>query len=365
MVGQMRCRLLGILGLIVLLGNTERSQADPEGFMQLAAGDQHTCGLHPSGRVSCWGSNARGQLGRDDTSGTATPVQIPELEGIVQIGAGGAQTCGILEEGTVWCWGADGEISVALSSRVPVPIEGVSEVTDLSLGRQHGCFVGREWTLHCQGSNLKGQLGDLRFGPQSEQLVDTGLIATQVEAGAQQTCGISAGGVVQCWGAFLPEMGSYRPERIGIQGVVELATGQKFACGRLQGGQVYCWGADEFGQLGNGSLPSQGQIVPVNGITDAVAIAVGDFHGCAVLRGGSVRCWGANLLGQLGNGSTQSSSIPVQVQGIDSALGITAGQAHSCAVVESGSAWCWGYNSVGQLGNGGQDTALVPVEVIR
>src|SRR6202044_547786 len=40
----------------------------------LAAGEYHTCALHATGTVSCWGYNSHGQLGDDSTTSTVNPV---------------------------------------------------------------------------------------------------------------------------------------------------------------------------------------------------------------------------------------------------------------------------------------------------
>ena len=92
---------------------------------QLAAGDSHTCLIKgvESG-LYCWGSNDRGQLGTDLTTGTLGPTLIANTDQLewVWIDAGNAHTCayaddeyppiepqiiGSLGEG-LSCWGANG-----------------------------------------------------------------------------------------------------------------------------------------------------------------------------------------------------------------------------------------------------------------
>ncbi len=80
-------------------------------------GSRHGCALLKTGKVSCWGSNEKGQLGR----GMASPplndrhwsetledkalpvVGLPDRA--VQVAAGSDASCALLANGDVWCWG--------------------------------------------------------------------------------------------------------------------------------------------------------------------------------------------------------------------------------------------------------------------
>jgi hypothetical protein len=64
-----------------------------DGYVQLAAGAEHVCGLHADGTVTCAGLEA---------------TAAPEGERFVELSAGDGQTCGIAVDGRVLCWGVDG-----------------------------------------------------------------------------------------------------------------------------------------------------------------------------------------------------------------------------------------------------------------
>ena len=46
---------------------------------RLAAGVDHTCALRSGGRVMCWGSNQRGQLGDGTTAQALAPLAVLDL----------------------------------------------------------------------------------------------------------------------------------------------------------------------------------------------------------------------------------------------------------------------------------------------
>ena len=85
--------------------------------------------------------------------------------------------------------------------------------------------------------------------------------------------------------------------------------------------------------------------------TGVTSIAGGGFHTCALTIGGGVKCWGANNYGQLGEGTVASRSTPLGVSGLGAGvIALAAGWDHTCAITTGGGAKCWGSNYDGQLG---------------
>jgi len=130
------------------------------------------------------------------------------------------------------------------------------------------------------------------------------------------------------------------------------------------GGKVWCWGRNNFGQLGNSSVPTSGTLaftnstVPVQvlGLAGpAVAIAVGNDTSCAILNTGSVQCWGSNENYMLGTSSVSPgngyTSSPVYVNNLGApAIALSIGYEHACAVLNNGTVSCWGFNHQYSLG---------------
>ncbi len=67
--------------------------ADVE-FIQVSAGNWHSCGITMAGDIRCWGSN-------DDGRVSGTPIG----GRFVQIEAGDRHTCAVRDNGIVVCWG--------------------------------------------------------------------------------------------------------------------------------------------------------------------------------------------------------------------------------------------------------------------
>jgi alpha-tubulin suppressor-like RCC1 family protein len=97
----------------------------------ISAGYEHSCAVHDTGGVSCWGGNTYGALGNGtDGSGTESnvPVEVLELTDVTTATGGSGHTCAALSSGSVWCWGmndlgqlGDGNNN---SSNVPVRVHG-------------------------------------------------------------------------------------------------------------------------------------------------------------------------------------------------------------------------------------------------
>ena len=86
------------------------------------------------------------------------------------------------------------------------------------------------------------------------------LTFTALEAGNDHTCGLTAQGVMYCWGTELPAGSSARPRTTasmfpirrrrqcrGNLTFTDLAAGANHTCG-VAGGAVYCWGGNYEGR---------------------------------------------------------------------------------------------------------------------
>src|SRR5437660_1556184 len=134
-----------------------------------------------------------------------------------------------------------------------------------------------------------------------------------VTAGDSHTCGLTTGGAAFCWGlnyvgqlgigsAVGPEAcaairGTALPcsqEPVAVAGAItfsELSAGGEYSCGLTAGGLLYCWGSDVYGQLGNGSTSESPVPVLVTGGLRFSAVTTGHGYTCALTTGGAAYCW--------------------------------------------------------------------------
>jgi alpha-tubulin suppressor-like RCC1 family protein len=247
-----------------------------------SGGHSHVCSRVANGSLFCWGSNGQGQLGAASSTSYST---------------------------------------------VPVAVAGLSNVAETSAGTSHSCARLADNTVRCWGGNFYGQLGDGTTTDRFAPAAIGGLTnVVQIAAGGDSTCARQADGVVKCWGRNdSGQLGnglkttSALPVTVTGLGpnAAKVATGKNHTCALLTDGSVYCWGWNWYGQIGNG----QGgafveQLTParVLNLSDAVDLSVSGTSTCARRATGAVVCWGANDYGQLGLGTVDTNAHPTPTQ---------------------------------------------------
>ena len=90
-------------------------------------------------------------------------------------------------------------------------------------------------------------------------------------------------------------------------GAIAVAAGSSHSLVVKKDGSVWATGRNTFGQLGDGSVISKANFVPVVP-SGAQAVAAGGGHSMVLMLDGSFRATGENEYGQLGDGSTISKN---------------------------------------------------------
>jgi alpha-tubulin suppressor-like RCC1 family protein len=331
--------------------------------------------------------NARGNRayrGRSGGARLAVSIALAASSALVAIGVAtpaGAASNQILESWGYNVYGQLGNGSTTNSS-VPIPVSlpsGVG-VTDSAAGGYHSLAIGTDGKLYAWGQNGFGQLGNGTTVNQSTPIVvqlPSGVHATQVAAGADDSFALGSDGNVYAWGDnSLNELGngggnnSSTPVRVSIPAgvtVTAIAAGQYHTLGIASNGKVYGWGYDGTGQLGNSSRTTPPNPVVTQfptGVT-ATSIAAGGYHSMAIGSDGKLYTWGDNNDGQLGDGTEilHLKPQPVTLPNSAEPTGLAAGLYHSMVIGSDGKIYAWGYNLYGQLGDGTTTLRESPVAI--
>lgn len=366
--------------------------AGGHGFVRLAAGTNHTCGLTGDGTAYCWGDNEYGQLGNGRPDGrdsfSTTPVRVSGEHTFRSLDAGVYHTCGRTEGGEVYCWGRKDMVGRARAPEAVVPDVGVlprptpvdlpAPARALEVGDYHSCALLEDGPAHCWGDNGSGALGDgttePRVGPVK---VETDVTFREIDAGTDRTCGINPDGDLYCWpggprspsgtplepvphpvpvpppaavdddnhapGAKIvsPERDQWSsgPDTTIHEGDTLRPVG--VAGDREEGdlrGDALTWVSDVDGPVGTGQQPS---VVLTAGATHALSLVAAD-----------------------GQGRVDTARREVAVESIGDVRWsrVSAGTSHTCGLAENGRVYCWGDNGSGELGDGTTEDRPTPVE---
>ena len=355
--------------------------------VQLVAGARHACARRSDGSVWCWGDNTFGQCGQNGAGTVPKPTALAGLaqaaagDPVQALDAGAEHTCALHKSGKVRCWGrnSSGQLGIGnvQSGWLPQTVLDLDDAVAVAAGADFGCAVRKSGKVVCWGEGESGQLGDGKKFDTTKPVEVAGVDgAASVSAGGQHACAVQSGGTLRCWGKDLggenpdgmtPFMTTTFPTATPIaklSGVVAVSAGDAHTCVRLVGGKASCFGNNVHGQLGDGSARYASTPSSVLGVASATHVAAGQYHSLALEQDGTVRAWGNDGFGQLGEGATPGfRSLPTTATGLAGSKVIAAAGEHSCAIVANGSLYCWGDDKDGQAGGGGGGQIDAPAKV--
>ncbi len=294
-------------------------QTNPEGgdpipitnVLQVSAGNAHSMILKKNGELWAAGSNSEGELGDGSKQNKHFAIQVkqtnPEggdpipMTNVLQVsaGAGGNHSMIIKENGDLWAVGYNTEGQLGDGSKQnkhfaiqvkqtnpeggdPIPMTNVLQV---SAGREHSMILKNNGELWAVGNNLYGQLGDGTNGYNASKYIP---VQVKTADGEPMT------------------------------NVLQISAGFDHSMIIKENGDLWAVGQNNFGQLGDGTIgadkknpvqvkqtnPAGGEPIPM---TAVAYVSAGASHSMIVKRDGSLWAVGKNDVGQLGDGTGGSA----------------------------------------------------------
>ncbi|BAJ73395.1 alpha-tubulin suppressor [Microbacterium testaceum StLB037] len=405
------------------------------GVKDIARGGDAGYAQLSDGSISGWGSNAYGQVGDGSTTDRWSPVPVSGLSNVVQLAGGYYNGYALQSDGSAKAWGRNdaGQLgnNSSTQSASPVTVQGLNgkPVTSLATGARMEAplfVIGQSTvavdvaspaiagsanqvtaTVSTGSTPVEGAAVSLTasgaavLAASSGQTNSSGQLVTTVTPDVWTRPGASlsvtaangsstAADVYTVIGSNLMHAGyglwgaggdgtnnnattATQTSRAFSSPVVQAYSGFIFGVALLADGSVWSVGRNDYGQLGDPSVPvydgsngSAGRAtwgrVP-NLPANVVQITGGRATVYALTADGTVYAWGWNANGQIGNGTTTDQSSPLKVPGL-SGVKRLGGAYRSCfAIMGDGSVKAWGKNDGGSLGDGTTTQRLSPVSV--
>ena len=360
----------------------------PEKYLQVSAGQQHTLARAEDGTVWAWGSNNEGQYGTGSTSSSLTPVQTPlPMRAAVQVEAGNMVSLALLDDGTVWAWGANmygqlGDGTTTTRTRA-VQVKFPNGTFIKALGKSNGIAshffaVDSDDYLWAWGLNNWGQLGDGTTTDRKAPVQIPNFRVKSIASGAVHAVAIGIDNSLWAWGANVNgQVGDgttrtrTRPVKISVPNgaaVLQVAAASNSSYAADATGTLRAWGANNWGQLGAGNRSPDATTSPVRVPLSDVSISrviAGRDSVCILTVDKRVYCWGNNQSATLGDGTTTLRLSAVRntlVRGLDLIdISIADSTAFAIANDDNGTTmYAWGWNELGQLGTGEQGSTQSP-----
>ncbi len=210
-----------------------------------------------------------------------------------------------------------------------------------------GCFrCGngvRERTERCDDGNTSGGCVDCRvlFGWECRGALEstcTQVQYTQISAGGYHTCGLRAGGVLECTGQNEYPSAAATTNQATVPDDFPAASyvsaGHAHTCAIAVDRTLHCFGGN-VGLVGEMLKQTDQAVVPTD-LGPVAVLETGPIYTCALDDAGSARCWGEG-----GSGQTNPSTAALDQLGL--------GSFHGCGRrISDQRLECWGDTSSGR-----------------
>ncbi|MCL2054227.1 MAG: UvrD-helicase domain-containing protein [Oscillospiraceae bacterium] len=275
-------------------------QISIDNVISIAAGNQITAAIKSDGSLWVWGSNFGNMLRNGaehytlwDDMMVDSPNKI--LDDVKSVSLGDKWGLAVKNDGTLWFWGRNdhGGIGTISGYYIDKPAQLLDEVAEASAGQNHGVALRKDGTAWVWGHNNKGQLRSpestsLTTSP--EKIMDD---IVKVSAGLYHTVLVDKEGNVHIRG----ENGSEQSGQIPYFKETAFIYGNEVVMTFSDKGELLSWGDTE-------------NFIHMESVAQA---SMYSNHFLAVKDDGSVWAFGANEFSQLGDGSLKQQSEPILI----------------------------------------------------
>lgn len=351
------------------------AQLDPSKPVKVASRGETSCYLNGLGEVYCWGSNAFGQLGRDDIRHSSTPIKNPYLKNIQQLAVSLNSICAVDRSSKVYCWGDNALLQLGNQDfdrrkrSIPDLVTLVKPFSKIVAGGTNFCALNLDGTVTCWGENPLQSFGNIGFvitKPTDYALLNN---IKDIAIGNLHVCFIKNDNTLWCAGHNASgQVGHGNNSNIepvgqvsGLQNVKSVSLTRGSTCASTYDNKIYCWGnnnSDHLGTHTNSNLP-----VEVTVLNGDETYYNGESTSCAVNASNEISCWGQNVFGEIGDGTFTNNSTPVAIPNLHP-MDFSFNQGTACLVNEDQKLYCWGKNNIGQAGIPSMPSVGAPTEVV-
>jgi alpha-tubulin suppressor-like RCC1 family protein len=164
----------------------------------------HLCGITTSNVAECWGWNNVGQLGDGTLVNDSLPEAMNGDQAFAQVSAGASFSCGLTPSGDAYCWGSDryGALGTGVASpmclengpcvQAPAAVAGGHKFTKIGAADDHACGLTADGVVYCWG-----YLVNAETGPTIPSVYSAGVTFTTLDVNFLN-CGFASDGKLYC-----------------------------------------------------------------------------------------------------------------------------------------------------------------------
>jgi alpha-tubulin suppressor-like RCC1 family protein len=347
--------------------NVEVKDVDSNGgFVDIKTADFHTLALKDDGTLYSFGENKFGQLGDDTKTMRTSPVQVKKLTNVTDFDTSNSHSIAVTSDGAVWVWGLNdfGQLGVNSNKDILIPtkVEGISGIVKVKAGNRFNLALDKYGHVWFWGYNAKEQFEDNDNINLLKPSILSGLSSTKIidiAAGDYHSLALSDEGNVYTWGANdFGQLGNgtlynnnIPDEVIDLEKIKFISANGNTSSVITEDGRAYYWGEIIFYE---GGISEEGTVVTVpeliEGISEAQRIEVNNNHIVYMKINGEVYSKGVNKYGQLGDGTINNKDYFSWISRINLVNKISISEHSSFFLSEDGYIYVSGRNDIGQLG---------------